>query len=95
VTIAALTGVDRSDAGVASGLLNTSRQIGGAIGIAAASALAESVTRHTTFDHGISVALWALDGLLVVGAAGVLALVRSPRPQVAPVEDFVPLEEAA
>src|ERR671937_1495092 len=30
VTIASLTGVERSDAGVASGLINTSRQIGGA-----------------------------------------------------------------
>ena len=35
VTIASLTGVERSDAGVASGLINTSRQIGGAIGLAA------------------------------------------------------------
>ena len=32
VTIASLTGVERADAGVASGLINTSRQIGGAIG---------------------------------------------------------------
>src|SRR5262249_8592977 len=35
VTIASLSGVARSDAGVASGLVNTSRQIGGAVGIAA------------------------------------------------------------
>src|SRR2546429_6403714 len=40
VTIASLTGVERADAGVASGLINTSRQIGGAIGIAAADAIA-------------------------------------------------------
>ena len=40
VTIASLTGVERSDAGIASGLVNTSRQIGGAIGIAAVSAIA-------------------------------------------------------
>src|SRR5689334_2606245 len=33
VTIASLTGVERADAGVASGLVNTSRQVGGAIGI--------------------------------------------------------------
>src|SRR4051794_7858585 len=98
VTIAALTGVARSDAGVASGLLNTSRQIGGAIGLAAASAIAETVTRHSTFDHGLSTALWVLDGLLVVGAVGVFALVRPARPvepQAAPIHDFVPLEEAA
>ena len=35
VTILGLAGVARADAGVASGLINTSRQIGGAIGIAA------------------------------------------------------------
>src|SRR4029077_3711314 len=32
VTIGSLAGVERTDAGVASGLINTSRQIGGAIG---------------------------------------------------------------
>ena len=39
VTIASLTGVDRSDAGVASGLISTSRQIGGALGLAMTSAV--------------------------------------------------------
>ena len=46
VTIASLTGVERSDAGVASGLINTSRQIGGAIGIAAVSAIAATSTSN-------------------------------------------------
>ena len=46
VTIAGLTGVERSDAGVASGLINTSRQIGGAIGIAAVSAIAATSTSN-------------------------------------------------
>ena len=94
VTIAGLAGVDRSDAGVASGLINTSRQIGGAIGIAAASAIAETAARGSTFDHGLSTALWVLDGLLVVGAAGVFALVRPPRTE-SVIEEFIPLEEAA
>ena len=34
VTIAGLTGVSRADAGIASGLINTSRQVGGAVGLA-------------------------------------------------------------
>src|SRR5919109_281111 len=44
VTIASVGGVERSDAGVASGLINTSRQIGGATGIAAVSAVAATST---------------------------------------------------
>ncbi len=35
VTLAATTGVDRRDAGLASGLINTTRQIGGSLGLAA------------------------------------------------------------
>ena len=34
ISIAALTGVEENEAGVASGLINTSQQIGGAIGLA-------------------------------------------------------------
>ncbi len=45
VTIASLTGVERSDAGVASGLINTSRQIGGAIGRSPPARLATTFTR--------------------------------------------------
>src|SRR5919201_6665287 len=51
VTIASLTGVDRSDAGVASGLINTSRQIGGAIGIASTSAIAATSTGNYLHSH--------------------------------------------
>jgi EmrB/QacA subfamily drug resistance transporter len=82
VTIASLAGVSPADAGVASGLVNTSRQIGGAIGIAAASAIAEAVTRHSAatgaaaVDDGLRVALYALTGVLVVAAAVAATLVR-------------------
>ena len=44
ISIAALAGVQASDAGLASGLFNTSQQIGGALGIAALSAIATSTT---------------------------------------------------
>src|SRR5437762_245886 len=54
VTIASLTGVERSDAGVASGLVNTSRQIGGALGIAAVSAVAASATSNYVSVHGVA-----------------------------------------
>jgi len=111
VTIASLTGVERSDAGVASGLINTSRQIGGAIGIAALSAVAASSTSNyvhahsvaatsgVALDHGFQTALYALTGLLLIGALIAVTFVRSapaPRTQVVPVEgDLVALDEAA
>jgi MFS family permease len=90
VTIASLEGVDRADAGVASGLINTSRQIGGAIGLAAASAIAASSTNGyvdahagvsafsgAALDHGFRTALEVLAGLLVVGMVVAAALVRT------------------
>jgi len=51
VTIASLAGVERAEAGVASGLVNTSRQIGGAIGLAAMSAIAATSTSHYVDAH--------------------------------------------
>ena len=51
LTIAALMGVQESDAGVASGLLNTTQQIGGAIGLAAASTIATTFTGHYVDRH--------------------------------------------
>jgi EmrB/QacA subfamily drug resistance transporter len=55
VTIASLAGVERSDAGVASGLVNTSRQIGGAIGLAAISTIAASAASGYASSHGVAV----------------------------------------
>ena len=111
VTIASLTGVERSDAGVASGLINTSRQIGGAIGIAAISAVAASSTSNyvhahsvaatsgVALDHGFQTALYALTGLLLIGALIAVTFVRSaagPSPQAVPVDgELVALDEAA
>ena len=112
VTIASLTGIERSEAGVASGLINTSRQIGGAIGLAAASAIAATATSdyvqsHAAasasgafaLDHGYRVALYALTGVLLVGAliaATLLGPSRPSRPQAERVgEGEVALEEAA
>ena len=44
ISIAALAGVERAEAGLASGLFNTSQQIGGALGIAALSTIATTKT---------------------------------------------------
>src|ERR1051325_2938730 len=49
MSIGALTGVAAEDAGVASGLINTSQQIGGAIGVAAATDIA--TTLRTEKEH--------------------------------------------
>jgi EmrB/QacA subfamily drug resistance transporter len=98
VTIASLTGVERSDAGIASGLINTSRQIGGAIGIAAVSAIAAtsasnyaethaavSATGPVALDHGFQTALYVLTGLLLAGAAIAVTVLRpTPAASAAP-----------
>jgi EmrB/QacA subfamily drug resistance transporter len=106
VTIASLTGVERADAGVASGLINTSRQIGGAIGLAAVSAIAATATSsyataHATLatsgvalDHGFQTALYVLTGLLVAGALIAVALLKPARVEPAE-EELLPLQEAA
>ena len=45
MSIGALTGVRPADAGIASGLISTSQQIGGAIGVAAATTIATTFTQ--------------------------------------------------
>jgi EmrB/QacA subfamily drug resistance transporter len=111
VTIASLAGVGPSDAGVASGLVNTSRQIGGAIGLAAVSAIAATSTGNyvdahpgvaatspVALDHGFQTALYVLTGLLVVGALIAGGLIRPrarPVEAEAAVEELEPVREAA
>jgi EmrB/QacA subfamily drug resistance transporter len=92
MTIAGLSGVRREDAGVASGLINTSRQIGGAVGLAAVSTVAAGA-------NGFHVAFYVLTGL-AVGGALIAALLIEPQPggvtvQLVVPEALEPVEEAA
>jgi EmrB/QacA subfamily drug resistance transporter len=77
VSIAALAGVAEREAGLASGLLNTSQQIGGAIGVAVASTVA--ATHFKTLTDAGAAAPAALTGgfqwaLWVCGAVGLAAV---------------------
>jgi hypothetical protein len=104
ISIASLAGVERQDAGIAAGLFNTSRQIGGAIGIAAVSAIAATASTSyasahdvaaasaPALDHGFQTALIVLAGLLAAAAVLAWAFVR-PRP-VAEVETVSSLDIA-
>jgi EmrB/QacA subfamily drug resistance transporter len=77
VSIGGLAGVAEHEAGLASGLLNTSQQLGGAIGVAVASTVAASHFKTLVQDGaptaaaltgGFQLALW------VCGAIGLLAV---------------------
>ena len=89
-SIGALEGVSERDAGLASGLSNTTQQIGGALGTAIMSTLAITRTEDLlaggtgqaqALTEGFQLALYASVGLAVVGALAVLALVRPQRSQ--------------
>jgi EmrB/QacA subfamily drug resistance transporter len=106
VTIASLAGVERADAGVASGLVNTSRQIGGAIGLAAISTIAASAAASYANAHGVAVGSAAatvsgfqtsfvvLGGLLVAAIVVAGVFLRPARERAEESERFA-LEEAA
>ena len=69
ISIAALAGVKPSEAGLASGLINTSQQVGGALGIAALSAIATSTTTDK-FAAGAAKATALTDGFQAAFTAG-------------------------
>jgi EmrB/QacA subfamily drug resistance transporter len=84
VTIAALSGVSNRDAGLASGMINVSQQIGGALGTAIASSVAVSHFNTLSADHseavartaGFQWAFWVCLAFCAIGFAATLALVR-------------------
>jgi hypothetical protein len=107
MAIGALTGVRPADAGIASGLISTSQQIGGAIGVAAATTIATTFTSHyvsshagaTAFSgpaltHGFQIAFYVLAATAAVSAV-LAALLIEPQTSAAERESKVGEREVA
>jgi len=86
ISIAALAGVKDDRAGLASGLSNTSQQLGGAIGIAIASSVAAAHTKAllhagdaapAALTGGFQRAFWVLGAIALIALAAIFVLVRS------------------
>jgi EmrB/QacA subfamily drug resistance transporter len=101
ISIAGLTGVAEREAGLASGLLNTSQQLGGAIGVAIASTVAathfntltsDGKTVNAALTGGFQWAFWVC-GAIALLALPTLAVLRG-KPAATDAERAVPTLEA-
>src|SRR6188472_3949319 len=107
ISIAALAGIPAEEAGIASGLINTSQQIGGALGIAVLSSVAVAHTTSATtagdavpqaLTSGFQAAFWVGAGIALAGVVAALALIRKDELAQAPTyeaEEELALEAAA
>ena len=93
ISIAALAGIPESEAGIASGLINTSQQIGGALGIAVLSAVAIANTNDAAragdapaaaLTSGFQAAFWVGAAVAAVGLVVSLVLIRKEELAAAP-----------
>src|SRR6266849_3548674 len=83
VALIATTNIDAADSGLASGLFNTSQQVGGALGLAILSSVAASrtsaihgVTRAAALVDGFQLAFLVGAGLMLFAIAVIVALIR-------------------
>ena len=104
ISIAALAGVQPSEAGLASGLINTSQQIGGALGIAILSTIATTRTSdklaagsalHPALVSGFTLAFMVGVGIAAVGILAGLLLIRREELQQAPAVEAEPAFDLA
>jgi EmrB/QacA subfamily drug resistance transporter len=95
MSIAALAGVAPHEAGLASGLFNTSQQIGGALGVAVLSTvstsradhlLAAGTTRAAALTSGFDLSFWVAVGFAVAGLVAALLLIRREELDAVPAE---------
>jgi len=95
VSIAALGGVPPHEAGLASGLINTSQQIGGALGVAilttvatttTSDALASGTPQGEALVEGFSLAFWVAAGFAVAALVATLVWLRREDLATAPSE---------
>jgi MFS family permease len=81
LTLVATTGIEDADQGLASGLFNTSQQIGGAVGLAILSTVAASRSSAGGQEALVEGFHWAFAGGVLFVLAGLVALLALLRKQ--------------